>query len=280
MTKLYFKVNFDGMNDLLRDNWGAGKFRWCYDFIASMGLTKAQGEAVVRGKLRMTQDPDGVDGVDGMLVEDDYDPGRRNSYYLDPDDLPRLSEMGFKAEEEVPRLQDLAISMIKRLQREGSPNGVTIRDLDYLLRTFPAEALERNDVYLVAGDSAYADIGLPTLDEFIEAQLKLDTKELPKPDPDCESANGLITPDGKFYPCDWMEHSWLESALFTMFPAKIATWQLISVFQSQLNKDTLGYSIAYTPAEARYNPTDRQLETLMLWCAKHKVDYMEDKDDA
>ena len=144
-------------------------------------------------------------------------------------------------------------------------------------KTFnPIPGLEQPEL-LVEDDSLGTYAHSADVDGYIQKMLELDNKNLPKHDPDCKSKNGYITPDGRFYPCGYMEHSWLEIEIFNApkYEAIVTTYNLIKCYQSQLNKKVMGFDYGTMPSGERYNPTEEQEITLMLWCAKHNVKYEE-----
>lgn len=305
MGKLHFKLDFEGTTNILRENWASGRYEWCYEFITNLGLSREVGEEVIAGKSKLAQFPGGIDGVEGMVVDDNWTPAGKYLYYPTRQDMVALAEKGRRAEVEIPRLQDMAISLIMRLRYAGPANGVDIHELETMLLSLPEEARERNKIeerymtpgehdigqgkILVVGDNdngwerldtaGAADrrlemLGLPSLAGFIDKLTSLDNKSLPEPDDDYTSANGYITPDGEFYPCEWLEHQWLAEEIESQLD--VDEWELVKVFKSQIG-DRLGYDYGYAPNGERYTMTSRQYSTLQYWCAKHGVQFNESR---
>lgn len=72
-----------------------------------------------------------------------------------------------------------------------------------------------------------SDLGVPSVEKYVKHQLELDKK--PLPDPDSKARLGWISPDGKLYPCGWMEHGWLAERLGeTITKTDTLGWILIS----------------------------------------------------
>lgn len=103
--------------------------------------------------------------------------------------------------------------------------------------------------------------GLPNVDEYIKHQLELDERPKPEPDNEFNVPTGYVLPDGKFYSCAWMEHSWLAYVLGMENPQKAnkAGWIMIS---HPINEPR-SYYIYVGDKE----PTQAQITTLAGWRA-------------
>lgn len=101
--------------------------------------------------------------------------------------------------------------------------------------------------------------GLPSVEDYIKHQLELDKRPKPEPDPHLDTPTGYILPDGKFYACAWMEHSWLAFVLGVNNTenANKAGWIMITHPIDEPRK--------YYIYEGDKEPTQTQLDTLDSW---------------
>jgi hypothetical protein len=290
-----FSVSPVWLTDHVRNLWAEGRYKLAMDTLDCLiGLPDEIKRGVIRGTWQLTEEH--------TWVEDDWDPKLDMCFagqYPDPDKLYELAERGAHLERDVERLEDMCIGFIKRLMREGRGEGESLADLEwYLEMYFSDEAVSRNEVekrvmyrapsgdnirlvygnfeegYVgrvgYAGDITGADLrnrmlGLPSVDEFVERQLELDDKPLPEPNTELASDNGYITPDGKLYPCLWMEHMWLADVIEEELG--IEESQLVKVGRSQLS-DVLG---VYDPGDD-FVPTGKQSQSVVIWMGLHGMD--------
>lgn len=99
---------------------------------------------------------------------------------------------------------------------------------------------------------------------YIAAQIAMEEKSCPPPDTKLEARDGWILPDGKFYPCGYMEHIWLADKLGKSEPeAEKLGWVKIH--------HALDGGLYITINEKRF--TQKQQNTLFDWCQKHGIDY-------
>lgn len=100
------------------------------------------------------------------------------------------------------------------------------------------------------------------VDIYLAHQRQLERMPKPKPESSLKSEDGWIIPDGKFYPCRYMEHIWLADKIAGVEEkdAEKRGWIKIS------NAIGMGLHIYKGDRE----PTQRQLNTLFDWCEKHK----------
>lgn len=100
------------------------------------------------------------------------------------------------------------------------------------------------------------------IDVYLAHERELSERPAPKPDSTVSADDGWITPDGKFYPCGYMEHVWLADKLGKEErEAEKAGWVKISH----------GLEGKLYIHKGEREPTQKQLDTLFDWCQKHKV---------
>lgn len=102
------------------------------------------------------------------------------------------------------------------------------------------------------------------IDVFLAHQRVLDKRSTPAPDPNCESEDGWILPDGKFYGCGYMEHIWLADRLGKEEKeAEKAGWIKIS--------HGVDGRLYIQRLDTAREPTQKQIDTMFTWCEKHKA---------
>jgi heat shock protein HspQ len=279
--KLYFRVDFEGLTRQLRDFWAEGSYKHAIDYGKGCGLTKELTEEVIRGKYKMVQDPDGRDGVDGMLAKDDWTPNLNMCHhckYPDPNELYEIAEQTFELKETVDyaRVFNLwGIAEEISLAYKDS-DMATARDLWNIVDTFPKEIREQVDIPYSralaemteeeyenaisiekAKEKKMAElVGIPSIGDYINQELEREKRPTPKPTKNLKWDNGWLLPNGNFYPCEGgtMEHIWLADRLGkTENEAEQAGW-------IKLGKGMLGIHIC-----AFKKPTKKQFNFLFDW---------------
>lgn len=276
-TALYFKINFEGMTGLIRDIWAEGNFHKCLDVLDSfMDVSQKDREDIIRGKRKLAQDPDGKDGVDGLVVDDNWQPNLDHcayGIYPDPKEMPEITRKLYTYKSLYLRY---AIPEARRLldERKTCVNGPRLAEIDMHMNMFPDEVFETlgfdrdhlkyQDYY--EENPINNKLGID-LDAYIKRQLELDKMPMPKPDKDFSQPLGWILPTGKFYSCGYMEHDWLagkigNSPSFSRTEAAKMGWIEITHPLGQENN----FEIYFGAKE----PTQKQLDTLFDWQQKYE----------
>lgn len=90
---------------------------------------------------------------------------------------------------------------------------------------------------------------------------ELDSRPTPPPDTKLEHEDGWVLPDGKFYPCGYMEHIWLAEKLGKPErEAEKAGWVKISH----------GLDGTLYIHRGERDVTQKQINTVFDWCTKHR----------
>lgn len=291
-----FSVDPVWLTQFVRNLWSEGSYGLAMDTLDCLiGLPEDIKPGVIRGTYTLTKD--------FSWEEDDWSPNLEMcnfGQYPDPLKLWELAEKGAKLERDVERLQDMVVGLSKRLMQEGPGDGEFLADVERnMTASVPPEALERNEVEtrtildLPSGrvektvygnlDDGYTtkvgfaagltgkDIArfrdqVPSVEEYVAKQLELDIRPLPSVDANYVSDNGYVTPDGRYYPCEWLEHMWLASKIEEVL--HIPECQLVKMARSQLAPTAI---LAYLPSDG-YEPSIEQIGTTVLWCLRHDVD--------
>ena len=103
------------------------------------------------------------------------------------------------------------------------------------------------------------------VDVYLAHEKELETMPAPKPDRTFKSGDGWITPDGKFYPCRYMEHIWAAH--------KIAGLEEKDAEKRGWIKLSDNIAMGKKVYEGGKKPTQKQRDTLFDWCNAQKVDY-------
>lgn len=125
------------------------------------------------------------------------------------------------------------------------------------------EAYKAGEVGL--DDFPYEELGFSHIAselECSEPELE-DEPEPPKPEPHStiDHRSGWLSPEGQFYPCDWMEHLWLLSCLeLTDVQAEKSGWIKIS--------DRYAWSHYHLHGVGQ-PPTQRQIDLVFDWCVEN-----------
>lgn len=100
------------------------------------------------------------------------------------------------------------------------------------------------------------------IDVFMAHDRELSNRSTPDPDYKLNAEDGWVLPDGKFYPCGYMEHIWLAGRLGKEErEAEKAGWIKISHGLS-------GELYIHKHVDS---PTQKQINTVFDWCEKHKA---------
>lgn len=131
----HFTIDFAWFTDHVRQLWAEHSFDKAVSLLTSTGIPREAAHDIIRGKKRMTQDPNGREGVDGRLAPDKWKPDPRrcaHGIYPDPDELPALASRG----DAVPNERGVQVD-----ERWfcAQPTGIGIRQMDGALG-------RRNDV--------------------------------------------------------------------------------------------------------------------------------------
>ena len=291
--ELYFRVDFDGLTKMARDFWAEGEYARALDYLEACNIPLDKGHDIIRGKLKMAQDPNGKDGVDGIIVKDNWTPNLaycQHSTYPDPNDLPKMAQdaLNYKAERRETNLE--------KLKKYSDELGEFYQKLDWesvgqLWDLIDALAgLEEEKEEIPWSRKLYKEVienggkipvsrtpkeeGLTTvelksewqkiikfqkennLNNYSEDILGRDNREAPKPTKDFKKyKQGWVMPDGKFYPClTSMEHIWLADKLGkTEKEAEEAGWIKVS------------YAMLGIYVGCFRKATQKQLDTLFDW---------------
>lgn len=72
---LCFRVDFSGMTERCREFWAEGKYEHAYKVLEEgFNLSRDQATSVIKGEMKLADDPDGHPGIDGMLLSDSWKP--------------------------------------------------------------------------------------------------------------------------------------------------------------------------------------------------------------
>jgi len=276
---LYFRVDFDGLTRQLRNFWAEGSYKKAIDYGLACGLNKEHVEEVIRGKMKMIQDPKGKDGVDGMLEDDNWVPNLslcQHGKYPDPDDLYKMATESLENNDFIEKVQlsdlqdigDEIRAAYERWDMEGA------RKLWGIVDNFPEDIRKQVDIPyarriafdqeevedVMSGNKARREImeraGIPSIETYINKQIEREDRPTPEPTTNLDWDNGWLLPNGKFYPCEggMMEHIWLADRLGkTENEAEKAGW-------IKLGKGLLGIHIC-----SFKKPTKKQFNFLFDW---------------
>jgi hypothetical protein len=213
--QLYFKVDFEGFTRIVRDFWAEGRYLFTLGILTDCGIGSKDAANIIRGKVKMVQDPDGKEGVVGMLAKDDWQPSP-GLHYPDPSDVAQVEIENARYRQ---MYFDMAISMVKEMLHKRdkalkTDNGRLISDIDDYLSTVPDEVFEKGGLKRPPSYSWVDwDDAETKLDGFIKRMKVLDSKPAPKPDHTYQARTGWLLPDGRYYPCEWFEHEWAANIL-------------------------------------------------------------------
>jgi hypothetical protein len=100
-------------------------------------------------------------------------------------------------------------------------------------------------------------------DIYIDEEV-VEIKKIIKSDPECNSLNAWISPDGLFYPCNRCEHSYVALEVTGEDESVIEKKGWIKIVDSPIQP-----IIAYD----YYKLTDAQKNTIWAWCLRHDRKY-------
>lgn len=247
---LYFRVCFASMTDRAREFWAEGKYKFAYEFLADgFGLNREQATLVLSGKMKLAQDPEGKEGVDGVLVEDNWTFNEDYSFYPDPGD-PILAVENHQLHQENKEPREELEADQKRRDDYGSRYSTVVKDLfDYEEET-PEQRVQRMNLQFALEKQG---------ESYHKHLLEADTKPTPKPYTTYKMGNGWVLPNGKFYPLeDAMQHIWCAERLGkTEAQAEKLGWVKLSQGLTGLN--IISHKM----------PTQKQIDTVFAWAKNH-----------
>lgn len=293
---VHFRVDFEGLTQMVRDYWAEGSYSLALSIMVESNIPINYAHDIIRGKLKMTQDPDEPEGVGGMLAEDNWQPNNAVCYmgkYPDPEDykwFKLIHRYGTEGLNELRQLANWAVDAmnnstysldkikilkeVKRVPEEiyeyfNIPDPKTIHTGDLYEPTINLNSVDMSwseAASQIRTDRLNPLPGLTDLDSWIKRQLELDKMPKPKPDKTFSKPLGWILPTGKFYSCEFMEHDWLASQIgnspnFSKTMAHQMGWIEIT---HPLGQPTQ-FKIIYGDKE----PTQKQLDTLFDWKQKY-----------
>lgn len=74
IEKVYFRVDFEGLTNLIRNFWAEGEYSKALSIMTESGIDLENAHDVIRGKLKLIQQPGGREGVEGNLAKDNWKP--------------------------------------------------------------------------------------------------------------------------------------------------------------------------------------------------------------
>lgn len=282
IEKVYFRVDFAGMTQHVRSLWAEGSYWKCVETLDALGIPQRYFYAVVDGGMKLVQDPDGKEGVDGMLAKDNWKPKLSACHYQRYPKYEDLSKILNQQRDWAMKYLDSAYIEILDLWKEYNNtryNGQRSDEIIRQLQTYPVEILEFAgiDMDTFVYEAKYNPIankfefdadksipGLPSVDEYIKHQLELDKAPKPKPDQTFSIPTGWILPNGKFYGCGWMDHGYISYEVAKLNPEKAQKKGWIKITHPLNQPKDL--KIYYGDKE----PTQKQLDTLFDWQQKHQ----------
>lgn len=227
---MHFTVDFDGMTLRVREFWAERKYAYAVKVLVDgFNQTEENALLILAGKKRMADHPEGRKGIDGTLIDDEWNPSDiGNPFYPSP-------LLG------VPYAEAAQARHVAEVE-----NAKLREELDGLLGAHERAEREKRIV-----------------DEFVakERDKEERSQQKQKPDRTFKSDWGWLLPNGNFFACKGeMEHIWLASVLREQLDkiydgnaeraAERGGWIKIGVHSGSM----------YAFADER--PTQRQLDTL------------------
>lgn len=292
IEKVHFKADFEGMTQHVRSLWAEGSYWKCVETLDALGIPQKYLYAVVDGSMKLVQDPQGKDGVDGLLAKDNWKPKLSACHYQRYPKYEDLSKILNQQRDWAMKYLDSAYLEVSSLWKEYENtryNGDRLDEIILQLQAYPEEVLGLAGVDMqtfiyessynsmskrVAAEKRFQGMedlrtepitpGLPSVDEYIKHQLELDKAPKPKHDQTFSIPTGWILPNGKFYGCGWMDHGYISYEVSKLDPeqAQKKGWIKITHPLSQPNN----LKIYYGDKE----PTQKQLDTLFDWQQKYQ----------
>ncbi len=254
---VYFRVCFEGMTDRAREFWAEGKYNHAFKFLQEgFGLEKEQCSAVLNGSMKLAQDPEGLEGIDGILLPDSWSFNEEYSFYPDPCD-PILAAENHKLHQENQELrQELEWQKEDQKDKREYVHGTNPDAYTNGLATIHSSLWDKSETLEERTQRMNLTIAVQHEAEgFRKHLLEADTKPTPKPDTTYKAGNGWILPNGKFYPLESsMQHIWCAERLGkTEKQAEDLGWIKISTSAMGLN------------VLAHKKMTQKQINTLFDW---------------
>lgn len=274
VEEVYFKVDFEGMTHLIRDIWSEGRYTVAIDILDSMNIPPEFHEDIIHGKLKIIQDPDGIEGVTGTLAHDNW---KVNLDQCAFGFYPKFIDMPNMAEKMVTYYREYESKVIRdaRMLYNDYMESFHALDKERMANEFfqyPERIQEEIDPDGNVVNGRFMPLlpnprlNLPSVEEFVERQLELDKIETVEPDPNFKSKYGIITDDGKFYGCGWMEHDWLCNRLGKSKDDAMNVWIIISKRGGSTDFNDI---IFETFARSI---TQRQMDTVFEFCLAHELE--------
>ena len=260
-TVLHFRLDGGYLTNLVRSLWAdEGQPEKALSILseAFSDMTRSQQISILSGEKKLVGDEHGMDLVDdGATVSEFGNP-------LDP--VAVYEKIQVKAKRDADHLRDTVDLLNRNTVGFGSPDGLiqvprwrTTRDEH---SPIPRQRL-RDGVDLK--DVLYTGSGLR--DHMLSAHEKPPASEVPEPSEPCPPAcqdsittdSGWLSPDGKFYPCAWMQHDPIVFALgLEVAAVEKGGWIRMSVSFVELGGSPFG--------QPEKPPTQKQIDMIFDWC--------------
>lgn len=196
---VHFTVEAEFINTHARRLWSEGEYRKAIDFLGTMrGITLDQINLIIIGKQKFEEIGE---TQTFRLVPDDWSPNLNMCHLGQYPDPANPSEMS-AAEDKLAELRaekQVNATITRMMNEAGDDRMAQLRVRDYLnsrqMGLTELEAADLIEKYQAA--------------EEFNAKLE----EGGKPEPSAVYENGIITPDGKFYRCEFSGHGLLAEKL-------------------------------------------------------------------
>lgn len=275
--QVHFRIDFDWLTGFIRDLWAEGSYEHAYRVLDSSGLPDQRWADLLAGKIRFAQAPGGKDGCEAVAVKDNWKPEPEKCHYsVYPDPYKGLMnaletllrEKGIEERRTQEYLENesraanarRSFALTEKVKAESEtdtkPTGISESLMDGLVR-------QQLDV-IKASDAFYDYHKSNGLD----------------PDKEFNYLYGFIDKSGQFWGCPYFAHNALLALL-----GEDSDYQDIPAGWLKISK-SIAEKWPVVVTKGAFKPSDKQLETLYAWGAKHKVDmintmkylYMEDEE--
>lgn len=273
---VHFMIDFEGMTRHVRDLWAEGSYWKCIETLEALGIPSKYNEAVIAGRMKMVQDPEGVKGVNGQLAKDNWQPVLMDCHRQRYPSYELVAKIVAEHTGWAMRYLDEAYAEVCELWYEYEHytryNAKRMDEIITILKAYPEDLLVlagvgmqtfRYEAEFLSDYNPVANKYEVDIEGFIAHEAELAERPKPKPDKTFAIPTGAIDPKGNFYTCGWMEHSWLvyEVAQLTIQQARKLGWITIAHPMDQPNH----LIITYGDEE----PTQRQRDTVADWKMVH-----------
>lgn len=205
-----FTIDFDWLTDQVRIFWSEANYKKSYDVLKSCDIIGKQADDIIRGKLKMVQDPNGEKGCEGIVVEDNWKPNLNhceNGLYPDPNDIFDLAAkaIGLQRDWENDKIfhyKSLIGKLGELYQRENWEEAENIWDILDGLSPKIKELINYNDIpwsrKLLKSlkennndlqETIFQNNIFPSLDNYVKNQIELDKRPCPKSTKDYKKYN-------------------------------------------------------------------------------------------